>query len=204
VNCCGPLCRTRDPIVAIDAPGVHDTGRHLTSPYNRAPERRCQALGSGATSGYVSRISGKAAARTPARTPCVVVLPRTPAPSSRQALDHMRLGHLRCTAIVPFLGIGVTIGGAGGRQVMRGLLHAQRLRVGCMVEGPDRRARQPERKEARLGRSQPTTAQAELSDLVPGPRARLVPCLGRRRRLGRLELIPRAVASQDRPLPART
>ena len=32
------------------------------------------------------------------------------------------------------LGVGVTGGGAGGRQVMRGLLHAQRLRVGCMVE----------------------------------------------------------------------
>jgi len=55
--------------------------------------------------------------------PCVVVLPRTPAPSSRQAVDHMRLGHLWCTAIVPFLGVGVTVGGAGGRQVMRGLLH---------------------------------------------------------------------------------
>jgi len=72
------------------------------------------------------------------------------------------------------------------------------------TRGRTGRARQPERKEARLGRSQPTTAQAELSDLVPGPRARLVPCLGRRRRLGRLELIPRAVASQDRPLPVRT
>ena len=39
------------------------------------------------------------------------------------------------------------------------------------TRGRTGRARQPERKEARLGRSQPTTAQAELSDLVPGPRA---------------------------------
>src|SRR4030095_7231184 len=97
----------------------------------------------------------------------------------------------RRTALVPFLGVGVTVGGAGGRQVMRGLLHAQRLRVGCMVEfamagrrrgysldeGADRESAPAGTEGGSARRSQPTTAQAELSDPVPGPRAHLVPCL---------------------------
>ena len=143
--------------------------------------------------------------------PCVVVLPRTPAPPSRQALDHMRLGHLRCTAIVPFLGVGVTVGGAGGRQVMRGLLHAQRLRVGCMVElamagrrrgygldeGPDRESA-PAGTEGGSARSIPADYRSGRAVRSRAWTSSLVPCLHLLGRSGDLAARARSCRSRGR------
>jgi len=57
------------------------------------------------------------------------------------------------------------------------LAMAGRRRGYGLDEGPDRESAPAGTEGGSARRSQPTTAQAELSDLVPGPRARLVPCL---------------------------
>jgi len=44
--------RTGDPILTIDAGGVHAAMHYLTYPRNRAGERRCRGMSRGATSGY--------------------------------------------------------------------------------------------------------------------------------------------------------
>jgi hypothetical protein len=92
-------------------PSLPSMRRGFTTPGSTS-RRHTTAHLKGAAKGWVlgrrqvtcRALSGESLARPLRALPCVVVLPRTPAPSSRQALDHMRLGHLRCTAIVPFSG----------------------------------------------------------------------------------------------------
>jgi hypothetical protein len=45
--------RTGDPILTIDAPGVHNAMQHLAFPHNRPGEKRCQELRCGAGRGRV-------------------------------------------------------------------------------------------------------------------------------------------------------
>jgi len=78
------------------------------------------------------------------------------------------------------------------------LAMAGRRRGYGLDEGPDRESAPAGTEGGSARRSQPTTAQAELSDLVPGPRARLVPCLHLLGRSGDLAARARSCRSRGR------